>query len=148
MYKNLCGNYVGRIELTFLWQFIVAQFWKLSNQCVMELKKSNARLWNVIQMSTLFHSHSCHINFRTIAIIKFWTSIFYHRKKITLNHAWLKLSHMNDKIVLKFIYNLSIWAMTKCYVYSFCLFIFYILLIKTSFYSICLIFKTSWMCCR
>jgi hypothetical protein len=26
MYENLCGNCVGRIELTFIWQFIVAQF--------------------------------------------------------------------------------------------------------------------------
>jgi hypothetical protein len=33
MYENLCGNCVGRIELTFLWQLIIAQFWKLSSQC-------------------------------------------------------------------------------------------------------------------
>jgi hypothetical protein len=26
MYENVCGNCVDRIELTFLWQFIVAQF--------------------------------------------------------------------------------------------------------------------------
>jgi hypothetical protein len=26
MYENLCGNCVGRIELTFFGQFIVAQF--------------------------------------------------------------------------------------------------------------------------
>jgi hypothetical protein len=32
IYENLCGNCVVRIELTFLWQFIVAQFWKLSMQ--------------------------------------------------------------------------------------------------------------------
>jgi hypothetical protein len=44
---------------------------------------------------------------RTVAINKFWTSFFCHRKKITLNHALLKLSHMNDEIV-KFYYNLSI----------------------------------------
>jgi hypothetical protein len=44
----------------------------------------------------------------TIAIIKFWTSFFCHIKKITLNHALLKLSHMNDEIVVKCIYNLSI----------------------------------------
>jgi hypothetical protein len=42
-----------------------------------------------------------------IAIIKFWTSFFCHIKKNTLNHALLKLSHMNDEIV-KFITNLSI----------------------------------------
>jgi hypothetical protein len=35
MYANLCGNCVGRIELTFLRQFIVAQFLKLSSQCAM-----------------------------------------------------------------------------------------------------------------
>jgi hypothetical protein len=29
----------------------------------------------------------------TITIIKFWTSNFCHIKKITLNHALLKLSH-------------------------------------------------------
>jgi hypothetical protein len=29
----------------------------------------------------------------TITIIKFWTSFFYHIKKITLNHSLLKLSH-------------------------------------------------------
>jgi hypothetical protein len=49
----------------------------------------------------------------TIAIIKFWTSFFCHIKKITLNYALLKLSHMNDEIVVKFIYNLPIRAMTK-----------------------------------
>jgi hypothetical protein len=38
MYENLCGNCVGRIELTFFWQFIVAQFWKLSIQCTMVKK--------------------------------------------------------------------------------------------------------------
>jgi hypothetical protein len=43
----------------------------------------------------------------TVAIIKFWTSFFCHIKKITLNHALLKLSHMNDEIVVKFIYKLS-----------------------------------------
>jgi hypothetical protein len=35
-----------------------------------------------------FHVPSC-----TITIIKFWTSNFCHIKKITLNHALLKLSH-------------------------------------------------------
>jgi hypothetical protein len=30
---------------------------------------------------------------RTITIIKFWTSNFCHIKKITLNHALLKLSY-------------------------------------------------------
>jgi hypothetical protein len=39
----------------------------------------------------------------TIAIIK-----FCHIKKNTVNHALLKLSHMNNEIVVKFIYNLSI----------------------------------------
>jgi hypothetical protein len=34
--------------------------------------------------------------------------IFLSYKKITLNHALLKLSHMNDEIVGKLIYNLSI----------------------------------------
>jgi hypothetical protein len=34
----------GRVELTFPWQFIVAQFCKLSNQCVMELKKIKCTL--------------------------------------------------------------------------------------------------------
>jgi hypothetical protein len=42
LYEHLCGNRVGRVDLIFLWQFIVAQFWKLSNQCVMISKKSNA----------------------------------------------------------------------------------------------------------
>jgi hypothetical protein len=37
---------------------------------------------------------------RTITIIKFWTSLFCHIKKITLNHALLKLSQVsNDKIL-------------------------------------------------
>jgi hypothetical protein len=49
---------------------------------------------------------------------------------------------MNDEIVVKFIYKLSTWAITKYQVYSFYLFIFYFLLIKTSFYSICLIFSS------
>jgi hypothetical protein len=36
----------------------------------------------------------------TITIIKFWTSLFCHIKKITLNHALLKLSQVsNDKIL-------------------------------------------------
>jgi hypothetical protein len=57
---------------------------------------------------SLFIKHSQECSDGTIAIIKFWTSFFYHIKKITLNHALLKLSHMNDEIVVKFIHNLPI----------------------------------------
>jgi hypothetical protein len=35
MYENVCGNCVGRVEMIFLLQFIVAKFLKLSNQYVM-----------------------------------------------------------------------------------------------------------------
>jgi hypothetical protein len=83
---NLCGSCVGGVELTIPWQFIVAQFYKLSNQCVMELKKSNARLWNVIRVSTLPHSHGCHMHFRTwlpcLAAIILNHPIFFYCKVV------------------------------------------------------------------
>jgi hypothetical protein len=63
-------------------------------------------------MSTLHHPHSCHINFRTIAIIKFWTSLFCHLKKITLNHALLKLSQVsNEKIFVCNFYLLVLYVL-------------------------------------
>jgi hypothetical protein len=43
----------------------------------------------------------------TIAIITFWTSFFCHIKKNSLKQALLKLSHMIDEILVKFIYNSS-----------------------------------------
>jgi hypothetical protein len=39
LYEHLCGNRVGRVDLIFLWQFIVAQFWKLSSPMCNGIKK-------------------------------------------------------------------------------------------------------------
>jgi hypothetical protein len=76
MYENLCGNCVGRIELTFFSQFKVAQFRKLSNQCVnaprpprcitdSSLINQGGREMHAYEMSykmsILSHSHSYHI---------------------------------------------------------------------------------------
>jgi hypothetical protein len=48
---------------------------------------------NYTNNSNYYHLLGLHKLRGTITIIKFWTSNFCHIKKITLNHALLKLSH-------------------------------------------------------
>jgi hypothetical protein len=65
MYENLWGNSVGRIELTFPLTVHSRPILKIVKSMCIGIKKSNSRLRNVTQMSTLPHPHSCHMNFRT-----------------------------------------------------------------------------------
>jgi hypothetical protein len=80
----------------------------------------------------------------TVAIIKFWTSFFCHKYKKKnfqscfidiVTHEWWNCC----QIYLQFV------KMSDDKILSLQFLFIYFLLIKTSFYSICLIFKTSWM---
>jgi hypothetical protein len=67
----------------------------------------------VICLSSLFQKNTIEQSKKVLLLSLTFGRHFSVTKKKTLNYDLLKLSHMDDKIVVKFIYNLSVLSCQK-----------------------------------